>query len=485
MNHVRVAVIGAGFSGLGTAIKLVQSGRDDFIVLERGPDLGGTWRVNTYPGCACDVPSQVYSFSFELNPDWSHTYARQPEIQAYLLRVAEKYDLRRRVVFNADVTDAQWNGSVWEIETTAGSWTADVLVAGTGGLSEPSFPDIPGLSTFQGTTFHSAQWDHSWTAAGQRVGVIGTGSSAIQFVPHVQREATSLTLFQRTASWVLPRIDNEISDARKSAYRRVPGLQRLVRALVYTRTEIPLIGFRYDRRILKLGEKMGRKLLEEQVSDPVLREKLRPHFDLGCKRVLLSNHYYPALAADNADVVTDRIVQVVSTGVVTEDAAGMRTTHELDALILGTGFAVQDPPIAHKVSVAGGTLAEHWKRSGMSALHGVAVSGFPNLFFLMGPNTALGHNSVLLMIEAQIDHVVKALDLLDRHGLTTIEPRADVQEAYDTRIQRELQPTVWNSGGCNSWYLDEHGRNTVLWPTFTFTYMRQLRDFQAREYVLS
>ncbi|MDX6215775.1 MAG: hypothetical protein QOG99_1359, partial [Frankiales bacterium] len=320
MNHVRVAVIGAGFSGLGTAIKLVQSGRDDFIVLERGPDLGGTWRVNTYPGCACDVPSQVYSFSFELNPDWSHSYARQPEIQAYLLRVAEKHDLRRRVVFNAEVTDAQWNGSVWEIETTAGSWTADVLVAGTGGLSEPSFPDIPGLSSFQGTTFHSAEWDHTWTAAGQRVGVIGTGSSAIQFVPHVQREATSLTLFQRTASWVLPRIDKEISDARKSAYRRVPGLQRLVRALVYTRTEIPLIGFRYDRRILKLGEKMGRKLLEAQVSDPVLREKLRPHFDLGCKRVLLSNHYYPALAADNADVVTDRIVQVVPRGVVTEDA---------------------------------------------------------------------------------------------------------------------------------------------------------------------
>ncbi len=481
MTHVAVAVVGAGFSGLGTAIKLVQSGRDDFVILERGSDLGGTWRDNTYPGCACDVPSQVYSFSFELNPDWSHTYARQPEIQAYLQRLAAKHDLRRRIVFGAEVTDAQWNGSVWEVETTAGTWTADVLVAGTGGLSEPSFPDVPGLSTFEGTLFHSAQWDHSWSAAGQRVGVIGTGSSAVQFVPHVQREAASLTLFQRTASWVLPRIDKDVSDARKRAYRRVPGLQRLVRALVYTRTEIPLIGFRYDRRLLKLAEKMGRKHLEEQVSDPVLRQKLTPHFDLGCKRVLLSNTYYPALAAPNASVVTDRIVRVVPSGVVTEDGV----THELDALILGTGFKVQDPPIAHRVSVDGVTLAEHWKRSGMTALHGLAVAGFPNLFFLMGPNSALGHNSVLLMIEAQIDHLIQALDVLDRRGLRTIEPRADVQAAYNTRIQRELQPTVWNSGGCNSWYLDEHGRNTVLWPTFTFTYMRELRAFDPAEYVLA
>jgi cation diffusion facilitator CzcD-associated flavoprotein CzcO len=300
----------------------------------------------------------------------------------------------------------------------------------------------------------------------------------VQFVPHVQRSAAALTLFQRTASWVLPRNDKPVPAGRKTAYRRVPGLQRLVRALVYTRTEIPLVGFRYDRRILKLGERMGRKLLEEQVSDPVLREKLTPHFDLGCKRVLLSNTYYPALAAPNASVVTDRIVRVVPSGVVTEDG----TTHELDALILGTGFAVQDPPIAHKVSVDGVTLAEHWKRNGMTALHGVAVAGFPNLFFLMGPNTALGHNSVLLMIEAQIDHVIAALDLLDARGLRTIEPRADVQAAYDKRIQRELQPTVWNSGGCNSWYLDEHGRNTVLWPTFTFTYMRELRAFDPAEY---
>ena len=485
MTHVRVAVVGAGFSGLGTAIKLVQSGRDDFVVLERGPELGGTWWANTYPGCACDVPSQVYSFSFELNPDWSHSYARQPEIEAYLLRVADKYDLRRRIVFNAEVTDAQWNGTVWEIETTAGSWTADVLVAGTGGLSEPSFPDIPGLSTFKGTVFHSAQWDHSWRPEGQRVGVIGTGSSAIQFVPQLQRSVASLTLFQRTAPWVLPRIDKEISSARKSAYRRFPGLQRLVRALVYARMEVQLIGFRYDRRILKLGEKMGRKLLEEQVADPVLREKLTPHFDLGCKRVLLSNTYYPALAADNASVVTDRIVQVVPDGIVTEDAAGLRETHELDALVLGTGFKVHDPPIADRVVVDGVSLAEHWKKTGMAALHGVAVAGFPNLFFLMGPNTGLGHNSVLLMIEAQIDHVLRALDLLDARGLRSIEPRADVQAAYVTRIQRELQSTVWNSGGCNSWYLDDHGRNTVLWPTFTFTYMREVRRFQPAEYVLS
>ena len=480
MNHVRVAVVGAGFSGLGTAIKLVQSGRDDFVLLERGSDIGGTWTVNTYPGCACDVPSQVYSFSFELNPEWSHTYARQPEIRDYLLKVTEKYDLRRRVVFDCDVTDAVWNGSVWEIETTRGSWTADVLVGATGGLSEPSLPDIAGLATFAGDSWHSAEWNHDVSLEGKRVGVIGTGSSAIQFVPQVQKVAGSLTLFQRTASWVLPRFDKDIPERRKALYRRVPALQRLARALVYTRVEIPLIGFRYDRRVLKLGEKMGRSMLEKQVADPVLREKLTPTFDLGCKRVLLSNTYYPALAADNASVVTDAIVRVVPQGVETADG----TLHELDVLILGTGFKVQDPPIAHRVSVDGRTLHEIWKGNGMAALHGLTVAGVPNFFYLMGPNTALGHNSVLLMIEAQIDHLIRALDLLDSQRMRTIEPRQDVQDAYDRKIQRELRGTVWNSGGCNSWYLDENGRNTVLWPTFTFRYMRQLRAFQPSEYVL-
>jgi cation diffusion facilitator CzcD-associated flavoprotein CzcO len=481
VTAVRVAVIGAGFSGLGTAIKLAQSGRDDFVLFERRPDLGGTWRVNTYPGCACDVPSQVYSFSFELNPEWSHTYARQPEIQAYLERVADKHDLRRRIVFDCDVLDATWNGSAWEIETSQGAWTAEALVVATGGLSEPSLPDIAGLSTFEGTMFHSAEWDHSWSPVGQRVGVIGTGSSAIQFVPKVQPLADSLTLFQRTAPWVMPRFDKPVPAWRKAAYRRVPGLQRLMRALVYTRVELPLIGFRYDRRILKLGERMSLRMLEQQVSDPALREKLTPHFDLGCKRVLLSNTYYPALAAPNASVVTDSIVRVVPSGVVTADGV----THELDALILGTGFKVQDPPIAHRISVDGVTLHERWKGNGMAALHGVTVAGVPNLFYLMGPNTALGHNSVLLMIEAQIDHLVAALDLLDSQGMQAIEPRAEVQEAYDRRVQRSLAPTVWNSGGCNSWYLDEHGRNTVLWPEFTFTYMRELRRFDPSEYVLS
>jgi cation diffusion facilitator CzcD-associated flavoprotein CzcO len=329
--------------------------------------------------------------------------------------------------------------------------------------------------------FHSAEWDHSWSPVGQRVGVIGTGSSAIQFVPKVQPLADSLTLFQRTAPWVMPRFDKPVPAWRKAAYRRVPGLQRLMRALVYTRVELPLIGFRYDRRILKLGERMSLRMLEQQVSDPALREKLTPHFDLGCKRVLLSNTYYPALAAPNASVVTDSIVRVVPSGVVTADGV----THELDALILGTGFKVQDPPIAHRISVDGVTLHERWKGNGMAALHGVTVAGVPNLFYLMGPNTALGHNSVLLMIEAQIDHLVAALDLLDSQGMQAIEPRAEVQEAYDRRVQRSLAPTVWNSGGCNSWYLDEHGRNTVLWPEFTFTYMRELRRFDPSEYVLS
>jgi cation diffusion facilitator CzcD-associated flavoprotein CzcO len=484
-QHVRVAIIGSGFSGLGTAIKLRESGRDDFVVLERGPDIGGTWRVNTYPGCACDVPSQVYSFSYELNPEWSHVYARQPEIQAYLLRVTEKYDLRRQIRFDTAVTDAQWDADrqLWEIETSTGPLTADVLVAGVGGLSEPSSPDIAGLSSFEGTVFHSAEWASSWSSEGRRVAVIGTGSSAIQFVPKIQPDAAQLLLFQRTASWVLPRRDRDITGLEKRVYRRFPKAQRVMRSLVYTRSEIPVVSFRSNGRLLKMGEKMSLKMLEKQVPDPVLREKLTPHFDLGCKRILLSNHYYPALSADNADVITDRIVQVVPTGIVTEAADGSRTTHEVDTLILGTGFRVQDPPIAHHVSVDGVTLAEHWKKDlGMQALHGISVSGFPNFFFLMGPNTALGHNSVVLMIEAQIRHLIKALDTLDATGSRTISPRLEVQQHFDAQIQHDLQRSVWNAGGCSSWYRNEHGRNTVLWPTFTFTYMRMMDRFDPSEY---
>ena len=431
-QHVSVAVIGSGFAGLGTAIALKQSGRDDFVVLERASDVGGTWRDNSYPGCACDVPSHVYSFSFAPNPNWSHSFSRQPEIQAYLQKTARDYGVLPHVRFDCELLDARW--------------------------------------------------DHSWSAEGRRVAVIGTGASAIQFVPKLQPEVEHLTLFQRTAPWVLPRRDRRISPLEKKAYARFPLLQKAMRGLIYAGRETNVVGFRYYRGVMRLAERMARKHLEQQVPDPVLRAKLTPHFTLGCKRVLLSNSYYPALSQPNAEVVTDRIVQVVPEGVVTEAADGSRTTHEVDTIVFGTGFHVTDPPVAQRISVDGVSLAEHWKGSGMQALHGLSVAGYPNLFFLVGPNTGLGHNSIVLMIEAQVGHVLKALDAMEGQG--AIVARADVQEAYNLRLQRELAKTVWNQGGCQSWYLDEKGRNTTLWPGFTFTFMRELAAFDRDEYEL-
>ena len=485
-EHVSVAIIGSGFAGIGTAIALKRSGRSDFLVLERAQDVGGTWRDNSYPGCACDVPSQLYSFSFAPNPHWTRSFSPQPEIYAYLRKTTQDFGITPHVRFGAEVLAASWDNQtqLWTLQTTAGTLTADVLVAGSGGLSEPKEPDLPGLSSFAGSTFHSARWDHSWSSQGRRIAVIGTGASAIQFIPHLQPDAARLLVFQRTAAWVLPRADRAISPWQHKLYSRFPLAQRAVRSAIYLGRESHVLGFRYHQGIMRLAQKLALRNLEQAVTDPVLRGQLTPAFTMGCKRVLLSNTYYPALTQPNVDVITDRIVEVVPTGVVTEAADGTRTTHGVDTIIFGTGFAITDPPIAERVRANGESLKEHWATTGMQALHGGTVAGFPNFFLLVGPNTGLGHTSIVLMIEAQVRHLVQALDALDAAGGSSLEPRTDVQAAYNARLQRELSRTVWNRGGCQSWYLDERGRNTTLWPTFTFTFMRQLATFRLGEYVL-
>jgi len=508
-DHVAVAVVGSGFAGLGTAIALKRSGRHDFVVLERASDVGGTWRDNSYPGCACDVPSHVYSFSFAPNPGWSRTFSPQEEIHAYLRRTAEQFGVLPQIRFGTELLDAQWlpDRQLWTLSTNNGDLTADILVLGTGPLSEPTTPVLQGLSTFQGQTFHSATWDHGWSAEGRKVAVIGTGASAIQFVPYVARDAERLVLFQRTAPWVLPRWDRAITPRKQRMYARFPLLQKAVRTWIYWSRESHILAFRFSPSLMRLPERLARRNLERQVSDPVKRAKLTPHFTLGCKRVLLSNSYYRALAQPNADVVTDRIVEVVPCGIVTEASDGTRTTSDVDTIIFGTGFSVTDPPVAARVFAGGRSLKEHWAAEGMQALHGTMVAGFPNLFFLAGPNTGLGHNSLVLMIEAQVGHLLQALDALDpgsgagrresrtgsdagsRSGgnvgsIGALEPQADVQARYNARLQRALSKTVWNRGGCQSWYLDSEGRNTTLWPTFTFSFMRELARFDLAEYVV-
>ncbi len=486
--HVRVAVVGSGFAGLGTAIRLQQTGETDFVVLERADDVGGTWRDNTYPGCACDVPSHLYSFSFAPNPDWSRSFSPQPEIQAYLQRVARESGVLPKVRFGAELIEAAWSNQDrrWRLRTARGELTADVLIVGTGPLSEPSLPDIPGIGSFGGHVFHSARWDHDYDLAGKRVGVVGTGASSIQFVPHLQREAQHVTVFQRTAPWVLPRRDHPISPRTRRLYHRVPLARAARRFGVYALREMAVVGFAKQPKIMAVAEVQARRYLADQIPDPELRAKVTPNFRLGCKRVLISNDYYPALSQPNVEVVTDRIAEVTPTGVLTRAHDGSTTEHPVDALIFGTGFHVTDPPIAGRIRGRDGhSLSDHWKNTGMNALHGLTVEGFPNLFFLVGPNTGLGHTSIVFMIESQLQFVIDALRTMRRQALTTIEPKPEAQAAYNEKIQASLQGTVWNTGGCASWYLDEHGRNTTLWPTFTFTFRRQLRKVNLDEFLVS
>jgi cation diffusion facilitator CzcD-associated flavoprotein CzcO len=480
--HVEVAIVGTGFAGLGMAVKLKQEGRDDFVLLERAQEIGGTWRDNTYPGCQCDVPSNVYSFSFAPNPDWSRTFAPQREIQSYLLGVADSYALRPHVRFGAALTGADWDEQAqrWLIQTTRGSLTARILVSGMGGLSEPAIPRIRGLERFTGTTFHSAAWDHDHDLRGKRVAVIGTGASAIQFVPAIQPQVDRLTVFQRTPPWIMPRSDRPVRPRERRLFKLVPAAQRLVRGAVYWGREATVAPFMHPR-LAKVPERMARAHLARQVADPELRARLTPDYAIGCKRILLSNEWYPALTRPNVEVVTDGIAEIREHAVVTADGR----EHEVDTIVFGTGFRVTDMPFTEQVRGRGGrSLAQAWNGS-MQALRGTTVHGFPNLLLLVGPNTGLGHNSIVFMVESQLRYAIDCLRTLRRTGAAAFEPRAEAQTAFNDAVQRDMQGTVWTSGGCASWYLDAAGRNTTLWPGTSWSFRRRTRRFDPAEYVLS
>ncbi|MCK2243364.1 MULTISPECIES: NAD(P)/FAD-dependent oxidoreductase [unclassified Crossiella] len=480
MHEVHVAVIGTGFAGLAMAIRMKQRGITDFVLLERAQEVGGTWRDNTYPGAACDVPSHLYSFSFAPNPDWTRSFSPQPEIWRYLRRTARDQGVYPHIRFGHDVERADWDEQRgrWIVRTSQATFAAKVLVSGMGPLCEPQLPDIKGLDTFQGNAFHSARWDHEHDFAGKRVAVIGTGASAIQFVPKIQPEVAELHLFQRTAPWVMPRRDRPITAIERALFRAFPPLQRLVRAAIYWGRESYVVGFTKQPKILRMGERFAKKNLFRAIKDKELRKKLLPAFAMGCKRVLISNDYYPALAQSNVDVVTDRITEVRANSVVTADG----TERPVDTIIYGTGFHATDPPAMEKVYGKGGVrLGEAW-REGMEAYKGTTIAGFPNLFMLVGPNTGLGHNSIVFMIESQVNYVMDALKVLGRKEVVDIDPRVDRVQKFNDRVQKQMQGTVWLTGGCESWYLDQKGRNTTLWPTFTWTYRQLTRKFDAHAY---
>jgi cation diffusion facilitator CzcD-associated flavoprotein CzcO len=482
VTHHRVAIIGSGFSGLGMAVRLKQAGINDFVILERAADLGGTWRDNTYPGCQCDVESNLYSFSFALNPAWTRTYSRQAEIWDYLRLCATKFGLSPHIRYRHEVSSATWDEAAarWRIESSQGSFSADVVVAAVGPLSEPSLPEIPGLDGFPGPHFHSAAWDHEVDLAGKRVAVIGTGASAIQLVPHLQAQVARLHLFQRTPPWVLPHRDREVRHTAKALYRTIPGLQRLVRSAVYWSRELFVIPF-MKVRPNPAPEQLARRHLEKQVADPALRARLTPDYAIGCKRILISNEYYPAIQQPNVELVTEGVREVRGRTIVTADGS----EREVDAIILATGFRVTEMPFSRWVTGrAGKCLADQWQGS-PTAYRGTAVAGFPNLFLLLGPNTGLGHTSVLVMMEAQIRYVMACLSHLERSGMATLEVLPEVEEAFNTDVQSRLRDTVWNSGGCRSWYLDPTGRNTTIWPGMTWPYVRLMRRFDPAAYRVS
>jgi cation diffusion facilitator CzcD-associated flavoprotein CzcO len=479
--HNHIAIIGTGFGAIATAVRLRQAGFDDFVLIDRADDVGGVWRDNSYPGAAVDVKSHLYSLSFAPHPDWHNAFAKQPELHDYLRRVADQFDLRRRLVLGCEVQQLRWDGIEhrWSLQTELGERTAEHVVVATGALAEPVVPDLPGLTRFKGARFHSARWDHSFDLTGKRVAVIGTGASAIQFVPAIQPAVDQMTVFQRTPPWIMPRHDHAISARTRKLFRAVPLLQRLVRARIYVEFEWMIVAFQHPK-LMRVAERRARKHLEAQVPNPELREKLTPNYRLGCKRILLSDDYLPALAQPNVAVNTDGIREIRDHTIV--DNAGVE--HPVDAIILGTGFNTLGLPLTDRIydgdQVA---MADRWAGNPTAYL-GTAVAGYPNCYLIHGPNIGTGHNSVIHMFESQANYIAGAVSHAHANGVASIEPTPAAQAAYTADVDGMSAGTVWTAGGCHSWYLNDSGRNVNIWPGSTLDFRRRTLRFDPSAHLM-
>lgn len=477
-----VIIVGAGFSGICMGVQLKKEGIHDFIILEGEDGPGGTWRVNTYPGAACDVQSHLYSFSFEPYPEWSRMFGLQDEILSYQEHCFEKYGLYPHARFNVRVVAAVFDDkqACWLVKTSDGSsFLTDFLVSGTGGLSKPSLPQIAGLESFTGSRFHSAQWNHGISLKGKRVAVIGSGASAIQIVPAIADEVAQLYYYQRTPSWVLPKPDREMTGLEKSVFRMLPFTQQMLRGSIYAAMEARAVGFVVSPAIMKVAEMVARAYVRKHVEDPALQEKVIPRYAMGCKRILMSNDYYQALVKDHVEVITDSITAVNATGIETVDGRH----REVDVIVFCTGFYAAENILQYEIIGRDGiSMAEEWA-DGAEAYLGTTVKHFPNFFTLVGPNTGLGHNSMIYIIESQVHYIMQALKYVRNHQVKSLCVKPEVQEAYNKEIQARLKKSIWNAG-CQSWYLTKDGKNTTLWPGFTFEYRARTRRFDPDDYAL-
>lgn len=477
---VEALILGAGFAGTCAAVQLQKSGCTSFLVLEKSAEIGGTWRDNTYPGCACDVPSHLYSLSFAPKTDWTRMYAPQPEIRDYARSVIARFNLAPHIRCNAKIRELAWDETraLWTATAEDGRrFEARFVFAGMGPLHIPTIPEIPGAADFAGVQFHSAQWRHDVDLTGKRVAVIGTGASAIQFIPEVAARAAALVVFQRTPAWIMPRLDYEFTPSHQRRMRN-PLLRRLFRFRIYLTNELRALGFLGNRVVAAAGRRMALAHLAAQIKDPTLRAKLTPDYAMGCKRVLISNDFYPALARPNVTLQTSNVAEIRPHAILARDG----TEYPADVIIYGTGFHTTDSFSAITITGRNNlTLAESFK-DGMHAHWGITVPDFPNLFFLLGPNTGLGHNSVVLMIEAQVRYVMSLLRQMARQGWRAAAVRADVERAWNEKIQKRLAHTVWMQGGCRSWYLDENGRNTTIWPGFVAEYQWKTRSASLKDF---
>jgi len=486
-----IAILGAGFGGIGTAIRLKQSGIDSFTMFERAGEIGGTWRDNTYPGAACDVPSHVYSLSFEPSPDWTRAFAPSGEIQAYLLRLVEKWGLREHLRLQREIVGARFDeqDGTWTISTrrreadgtitgAPEEFRARAVICAVGGLVDPAWPEIEGIESFAGEAMHTARWNHAYDLTGKRVGVIGTGASAVQVVPSIAPQVAKLHVFQRTPAWVMPKRDAVYDEGTRRWYAEHPLALRASRFAKYWLSEVfgPMV-FLDAPRLSAVAERMSLRHLHAQVRDPVLREKLTPHFQFGCKRILISDDYWASFERPNVELVTEPIARIRPEGIETKDGR----VRALDCIVYATGFSLGITASPFPVTGRGGrTLSDAWK-DGAVAYQGMSVSGFPNWWILMGPNTGPGHTSVLVFTEAQIEHALQAIQALRREGLRFLDVRQAVQDRYNVMIQRRMKRMVWSSG-CHSWYLSPDGSNHSLYPGFAAEYAARARRFKPSDY---